>query len=47
MEITWLKKQEDLPKWLNKIFKSKSYADRLDALKKINQESIKVDIEKN
>jgi hypothetical protein len=46
-KITWLKQPEDVPKWLNEIFKSKSYEDRMSALKKINQESILVDVNKN
>jgi hypothetical protein len=46
-KITWLKEPEDVPKWLNEIFKSKNYEDRMSALKKINQESILVDVNKN
>ena len=46
-KITWLKDTEDVPKWLNEIFKSKSHEDRMSALKKINQESILVDVNKN
>jgi hypothetical protein len=45
--IAWLKQPEDVPQWLKDIFKSKSHEDRMLALKKINQESILVDVNKN
>lgn len=46
-KITWLKSPEEVPKWLNELFKSKHYIERMEALKLINQQSLKVDVGKN
>jgi len=45
--VDWLKSKEDFPKWLSKIFCSKEYELRMQALKRINSESMNVDVEKN
>jgi hypothetical protein len=46
-KITWLKGEEDAPKWLEEIFNSKHYKERMQALKEINQQSLQVDVGKN
>lgn len=45
--ITWLKHPEEVPQWLTAMFKSKDYVDRMDALKKINMDSMNCRVENN
>jgi len=45
--VDWLKSKEDFPKWLSEIFCSKGYELRMQALKRINSESMLVDVQKN
>ena len=45
--INWFKKPEEAIEWLEEIFNSKNYKERMKALKKINEESINVEVYKN
>ena len=45
--VDWLASKEDFPKWLSKIFCSREYELHMQALKRINAESMLVDVHKN
>lgn len=45
--ITWLKSPEEVPVWLTSMFKSKDYTEKMDALKKINVDSMNCRVENN
>lgn len=46
-DITWLKCPEDVPEWLASMFNSKDYLNRMEALKKINVDSMNCRVENN
>lgn len=46
-DITWLKCPGDVPKWLADIFTGKNYKERMDALRELNENSLKCRVENN
>lgn len=45
--IDWLECLEEVPEWLNAMFKGENYIKRMDALKKINIDSMNCRVENN